>query len=52
MIESHPDNTLDDLRLDNPFPELREHVGSFDLDHMEKKVGVSSANFLELGMQI
>ncbi|XP_015279753.1 PREDICTED: NEDD8-activating enzyme E1 regulatory subunit [Gekko japonicus] len=37
VIESHPDNTLDDLRLDNPFPELREHIHSYDLDHMEKK---------------
>uniref|UniRef100_A0A8C5WYL5 NEDD8-activating enzyme E1 regulatory subunit n=1 Tax=Laticauda laticaudata TaxID=8630 RepID=A0A8C5WYL5_LATLA len=37
IIESHPDNALDDLRLDNPFPELREHVQSYDLEHMEKK---------------
>ncbi|KAG8144000.1 putative NEDD8-activating enzyme E1 regulatory subunit protein [Naja naja] len=28
VIESHPDNALDDLRLDNPFPELREHEHS------------------------
>ncbi|ETE66509.1 NEDD8-activating enzyme E1 regulatory subunit, partial [Ophiophagus hannah] len=35
--ESHPDNALDDLRLDNPFPELREHIQSYDLEHMEKK---------------
>ncbi|MBV97099.1 NEDD8-activating enzyme E1 regulatory subunit, partial [Eschrichtius robustus] len=38
-IESHPDNALEDLRLDKPFPELREHFQSYDLDHMEKKVG-------------
>ncbi|XP_044275729.1 NEDD8-activating enzyme E1 regulatory subunit [Varanus komodoensis] len=37
VVESHPDNALDDLRLDNPFPELREHVQSYDLEHMEKK---------------
>uniref|UniRef100_A0A452V5A8 NEDD8-activating enzyme E1 regulatory subunit n=1 Tax=Ursus maritimus TaxID=29073 RepID=A0A452V5A8_URSMA len=37
VIESHPDNTLEDLRLDKPFPELREHFQSYDLDHMEKK---------------
>ncbi|XP_062997185.1 NEDD8-activating enzyme E1 regulatory subunit isoform X1 [Elgaria multicarinata webbii] len=37
VVESHPDNALDDLRLDNPFPELREHVQSYDLDNMEKK---------------
>uniref|UniRef100_A0A2K5S563 NEDD8-activating enzyme E1 regulatory subunit n=1 Tax=Cebus imitator TaxID=2715852 RepID=A0A2K5S563_CEBIM len=36
-IESHPDNALEDLRLDKPFPELREHFQSYDLDHMEKK---------------
>lgn len=39
VIESHPDNALEDLRLDKPFPELREHFQSYDLDHMEKKVG-------------
>uniref|UniRef100_A0A8C0GQC6 NEDD8-activating enzyme E1 regulatory subunit n=1 Tax=Chelonoidis abingdonii TaxID=106734 RepID=A0A8C0GQC6_CHEAB len=37
VVESHPDNALEDLRLDNPFPELREHMQSYDLDHMEKK---------------
>uniref|UniRef100_A0A2K5ZCW0 NEDD8-activating enzyme E1 regulatory subunit n=1 Tax=Mandrillus leucophaeus TaxID=9568 RepID=A0A2K5ZCW0_MANLE len=37
LIESHPDNALEDLRLDKPFPELREHFQSYDLDHMEKK---------------
>ncbi|XP_077166064.1 NEDD8-activating enzyme E1 regulatory subunit isoform X2 [Paroedura picta] len=37
VIESHPDNALDDLRLDNLFPELQEHIHSYDLDHMEKK---------------
>ncbi|XP_060109867.1 NEDD8-activating enzyme E1 regulatory subunit isoform X2 [Heteronotia binoei] len=37
VVESHPDNALDDLRLDNPFPELREFLQAYDLDHMEKK---------------
>nr|XP_025044197.1 NEDD8-activating enzyme E1 regulatory subunit [Pelodiscus sinensis] len=37
VVESHPDNALEDLRLDDPFPELREHIQSYDLDHMEKK---------------
>ncbi|XP_076988776.1 NEDD8-activating enzyme E1 regulatory subunit isoform X2 [Tamandua tetradactyla] len=37
VIESHPDNALEDLRLDKPFPELREYFQSYDLDHMEKK---------------
>ncbi|XP_064130011.1 NEDD8-activating enzyme E1 regulatory subunit isoform X1 [Loxodonta africana] len=37
VIESHPDNALEDLRLDKPFPELREHFQSYDLDNMDKK---------------
>ncbi|XP_059680697.1 NEDD8-activating enzyme E1 regulatory subunit isoform X2 [Gavia stellata] len=37
VVESHPDNMLEDLRLDKPFPELREHIQSYDLDHMDKK---------------
>ncbi|XP_048211373.1 NEDD8-activating enzyme E1 regulatory subunit [Perognathus longimembris pacificus] len=37
VIESHPDNALEDLRLDKPFPELKEHFQSYDLDQMEKK---------------
>lgn len=47
VIESHPDNALEDLRLDKPFPELREHFQSYDLDRMEKKVG-SLHTFLSL----
>uniref|UniRef100_A0A8B9SZI5 NEDD8-activating enzyme E1 regulatory subunit n=1 Tax=Anas platyrhynchos TaxID=8839 RepID=A0A8B9SZI5_ANAPL len=37
VVESHPDNALEDLRLDKPFPELSEHIQSYDLDHMDKK---------------
>ncbi|XP_025065255.1 NEDD8-activating enzyme E1 regulatory subunit isoform X2 [Alligator sinensis] len=37
VVESHPDNALEDLRLDSPFPELKEHIQTYDLDHMEKK---------------
>ncbi|XP_030620727.1 NEDD8-activating enzyme E1 regulatory subunit isoform X1 [Chanos chanos] len=37
VIESHPDNALEDLRLDQPFPELKNHIDSYDLDSMEKK---------------
>uniref|UniRef100_A0A3Q1I6M6 NEDD8-activating enzyme E1 regulatory subunit n=1 Tax=Anabas testudineus TaxID=64144 RepID=A0A3Q1I6M6_ANATE len=37
VIESHPDNALEDLRLDLPFGELKNHVQSYDLDSMEKK---------------
>lgn len=38
VIESHPDNALEDLRLDQPFDEFKDHVQSYDLDSMEKKV--------------
>nr|XP_023646651.1 NEDD8-activating enzyme E1 regulatory subunit isoform X2 [Paramormyrops kingsleyae] len=37
VIESHPDNALEDLRLDQPFTELKNHVQSYNLDNMEKK---------------
>uniref|UniRef100_A0A673LJK8 NEDD8-activating enzyme E1 regulatory subunit n=1 Tax=Sinocyclocheilus rhinocerous TaxID=307959 RepID=A0A673LJK8_9TELE len=37
VVESHPDNALEDLRLDQPFTELKHHVESYDLDNMEKK---------------
>uniref|UniRef100_A0A8C5NQ29 NEDD8 activating enzyme E1 subunit 1 n=1 Tax=Junco hyemalis TaxID=40217 RepID=A0A8C5NQ29_JUNHY len=37
VVESHPDNMLEDLRLDRPFPELTEHVQDYDLEHMDKK---------------
>ncbi|XP_053560129.1 NEDD8-activating enzyme E1 regulatory subunit isoform X2 [Bombina bombina] len=37
VIESHPDNALEDLRLDQPFPELKEHLQLFDFGNMEKK---------------
>lgn len=38
MIESHPDNALEDLRLDQPFAEFKNHIQSYDLDSMDKKV--------------
>uniref|UniRef100_A0A3B4TUB0 NEDD8-activating enzyme E1 regulatory subunit n=1 Tax=Seriola dumerili TaxID=41447 RepID=A0A3B4TUB0_SERDU len=37
VIESHPDNALEDLRLDQPFGEFKNHIQSYDLDSMEKK---------------
>ncbi|XP_033842439.1 NEDD8-activating enzyme E1 regulatory subunit [Periophthalmus magnuspinnatus] len=37
VIESHPDNALEDLRLDQPFDQLRNHVASYDLESMDKK---------------
>lgn len=38
VIESHPDNALEDLRLDQPFAEFKNHIQSYDLDSMDKKV--------------
>lgn len=32
IIESHPENTMDDLRLDRPFPELIEYVQGIDFN--------------------
>ncbi|XP_043937851.1 NEDD8-activating enzyme E1 regulatory subunit [Protopterus annectens] len=37
VVESHPDNALEDLRLDSVFPELKKHIDSYDLEHMERK---------------
>ncbi|TKS70264.1 NEDD8-activating enzyme E1 regulatory subunit APP-BP1 [Collichthys lucidus] len=37
VIESHPDNALEDLRLDQPFAEFKNHIQSYDLDSMDKK---------------
>ena len=30
MIESHPDNEFDDLRLDIPFPSLKRHMDAYE----------------------
>ncbi|XP_065210292.1 NEDD8-activating enzyme E1 regulatory subunit isoform X2 [Planococcus citri] len=37
VIESHPDNQNPDLRIIQPFPALKEHLDSYDLDSMELK---------------
>lgn len=37
VIETHPDNQLPDLRLDQPFPSLKKYVDSIDLEAMEYK---------------
>uniref|UniRef100_A0A8C9XVC4 NEDD8-activating enzyme E1 regulatory subunit n=1 Tax=Sander lucioperca TaxID=283035 RepID=A0A8C9XVC4_SANLU len=37
VIESHPDNALEDLRLYQPFAEFKNHIQSYDLDSMDKK---------------
>ncbi|BFZ12834.1 hypothetical protein BsWGS_15873 [Bradybaena similaris] len=37
VIESHPDNSHEDLRLDRPFPALKVFCDSLDLNSMNKK---------------
>ncbi|KAH9493174.1 NEDD8-activating enzyme E1 regulatory subunit [Bulinus truncatus] len=37
IIESHPDNSHEDLRLDRPFKGLSEYCDSLDLNSMNKK---------------
>ncbi|XP_025115674.1 NEDD8-activating enzyme E1 regulatory subunit-like isoform X2 [Pomacea canaliculata] len=37
IVESHPDNAHEDLRLDRPFPTLQRFCDSFDLQTMSKK---------------
>lgn len=36
VIEAHPDNALDDLRLDEPFDELKSYMENIDLSKMDK----------------
>ena len=36
VIEAHPDNALDDLRLDEPFDELKSYMENIDLSKMNK----------------
>ncbi|XP_018496955.1 NEDD8-activating enzyme E1 regulatory subunit [Galendromus occidentalis] len=36
IIESHPDDGFDDLRLTDPFPGLRKHVDSIDLESLSR----------------
>ena len=38
VIESHPDNFHEDLRLDYPFKGLQEYCDSLNLETMDKKV--------------
>jgi len=35
IVKAHPDNTLEDLRLDLPFPELITYCDSMDLSQMD-----------------
>eukprot|EP00794_Sanderia_malayensis_P017029 gene17029-18743_t len=34
VVEAHPDNSHDDLRLDKPFPGLIQYMNAMDLDNM------------------
>ena len=36
VVEAKPDNALEDLRFDKPFPELRTHVESVELGKLDK----------------
>lgn len=38
VVESHPDNTHPDLRLDRPFSTLVQYVDALDLSKMTKQV--------------
>ena len=38
VVESHPDNAFDDLRLADPFPGLIRYCDALDLNNMNKKV--------------
>lgn len=37
VVESHPDNKTPDLRLDMPFPALKQYMDSINLPDMELK---------------
>lgn len=37
VVEAHPDNSHEDLRLDKPFPDLVEYMNAMDLDKMNKQ---------------
>ncbi len=40
VVEAHPDNSHEDLRLEKPFPALIEYMNSMDLDSMNKQVTI------------
>ena len=39
VVESHPDNAIEDLRLDHPFRTLTEYCNAQNMAEMTKKVG-------------
>ena len=42
VVEAHPDNTHEDLRLDIPFAGLIEYMNVMDLDSMDKHVSMTT----------
>ena len=40
-MESHPDNAIEDLHLDKPFPQLVKFSDSLDLNTMSKMVSLT-----------
>ena len=37
VIETHPDNENPDLRLETPWPALRQHLDKIDIESLDKK---------------
>lgn len=37
VIEIHPDNENPDLRLENPWPALKQHLDNIDVSKLDKK---------------
>lgn len=37
IIESHPDNENNDLRLNKPWDALKEHLDKFDVSQLDRK---------------
>ena len=46
VVEAHPDNSHEDLRLDKPFPGLIEYMSNMDLDSMDKHVSILFYTFI------
>jgi hypothetical protein len=48
VVESHPDNVHDDLRLDQPFPGFVQFCDSLNLKTMSRKVSHKLCYFIYL----
>ena len=51
MVESHPDNVIEDLRLDIPFPELVDHMKSISTSNREEAVKMPWLVLLYKGLE-